>query len=371
MTDKIIPNPAGAAGEVKPQSLEDKFAAQIAVMRNGNLANQSKEEVAKEVEEEVPVDNDVNDTDSDQESIEETDSTPTEDSRPSDDVNDTESDEKPKVIDFKDLAETAPNQKFRFMRGEKEVVIDAKKAFAILGQGAAVSDEARELKIQKAAFEEERAEKENHYGNLLLALEFTAEPRLKEAADGLNEKVTYMRALEDLYTNNRQDPVAEVEIGTAIRTLANDIEKDRQMILNLRPKVAEYRKRKAESIAKDLEEKRVSFEDKELKNKIIYNELSEKIAKEWPGATKEHIPGVPNLSIVMSDEKILSLIRDGLKYRAKPVAKQVGTSVATSIRNNGTTEKPKSQPKSDAIRKGDKKASYDLFMQVINQGRRK
>ena len=57
MTEKIIPNPAGAAGEVKPQSLEDKFAAQIAVMRNGNLANQSKEEVAKEVEEEVPVDN--------------------------------------------------------------------------------------------------------------------------------------------------------------------------------------------------------------------------------------------------------------------------------------------------------------------------
>lgn len=372
MSENINPNPNGAAIEVQltPQEI---FQASYAKMREGNQKEvNTKEEIVNTVETEEDVDNGVDESD---QVSQEDQNVESEDNSPSDDVSDKSEDnvKKQRVIDFKELADASPNQKFRFMRGDKEIIIDAKKAFSILGQGAVVSEEARELKIQKAAFDEERQEKENHYGNLLLALEFTAEPRLKEAADGLNDKIKYMRSLETLYNQHREDPVAEVEIGSVIRELGADIEKDKRMILELRPKVSEYRKRKADSIAEEMEKARVSFEDKELKNKVIYEELTEKLIKEWPSAKKEQIPGIPNLSIIMSDEKILSLVRDGLKYRAKPNSKQVGSSVAATLKEIGSTSKPKPKTidKSAAIRKGDMNTSLEIFNQVLNQGRRK
>ena len=58
------------------------------------------------------------------------------------------------LIDFIEFAETNPNAKFKFMRNGKEVVIDAKKAASILGQGGAIHEEARQLKIERSEFEE-------------------------------------------------------------------------------------------------------------------------------------------------------------------------------------------------------------------------
>ena len=58
------------------------------------------------------------------------------------------------LIDFIEFAETNPNAKFKFMKNGKEVVVDAKKAAAILGQGSAIHEEARQLKIQRAEFDE-------------------------------------------------------------------------------------------------------------------------------------------------------------------------------------------------------------------------
>ena len=58
------------------------------------------------------------------------------------------------VIDFLEFAETNPDAKFKFKRNGKEIEIDAKKAAAILGQGAAISEDARQLKIEKSEFDE-------------------------------------------------------------------------------------------------------------------------------------------------------------------------------------------------------------------------
>ena len=54
------------------------------------------------------------------------------------------------LIDFINFAESNPNAKFKFTRNGKEIVIDAKKAAAILGQGAAISEDARQLKVERA-----------------------------------------------------------------------------------------------------------------------------------------------------------------------------------------------------------------------------
>ena len=85
------------------------------------------------------------------------------------------------IIDFIEFAETNPNAKFRFVRNGKEMVIDARKAAAILGQGGAIHEEARELKIQRSEFEEYEREQRARHEGLALAMEFTIEPRLKQA----------------------------------------------------------------------------------------------------------------------------------------------------------------------------------------------
>ena len=46
------------------------------------------------------------------------------------------------IIDFLEFADEHPNAKFKFKRNGKEIEIDAKKAAAILGQGAAISEDA-------------------------------------------------------------------------------------------------------------------------------------------------------------------------------------------------------------------------------------
>jgi ribosomal protein S16 len=85
------------------------------------------------------------------------------------------------LIDFLEFAESNPNAKFKFMRNGKEVVIDAKKAAGILGQGAAISEEARQLKIEKSEFSEYQQSKRAETEGLLLAMEFTVRPQLQKA----------------------------------------------------------------------------------------------------------------------------------------------------------------------------------------------
>ena len=87
------------------------------------------------------------------------------------------------IIDFLEFAEEHPNAKFKFKRNGKEIEIDAKKAAAILGQGAAISEDARQLKIEKAEFDEYRETKRAETEGLFLAMEFTVKPQLQKAYD--------------------------------------------------------------------------------------------------------------------------------------------------------------------------------------------
>ena len=98
----------------------------------------------------------------------------------------------------------------------------------------------------------------------------------------------------------------------------------------------------------------------------------DKVAKGWAGAKGQLIPGIDNLDLISSDEHILGLLRDGLKYRDRPKAKQSGNSIAalTSKRSNsqipGGGESELADLRKQA-RGGDKKAADNLLMAQLTK----
>ena len=118
---------------------------------------------------------------------------------------------------------------------------------------------------------------------------------------------------------------------------------------------------------------RKQFTDKELKNEFVYNELREKISKIWPEAQGEIMPGIKNLDLISSDEKLLALVRDGLKFRDRSSTRQLGNSAAAlTSRAKNTTPNAKSQSEDlSALRErakgGDKKAADNLLMQQLSK----
>ena len=112
------------------------------------------------------------------------------------------------VIDFLEFAENNPNAKFKFMRNGKEIEIDAKKAAAILGQGAAISEDARQLKIQKAEFDEYLSNKKAETDGLMLAMEFTVRPQLQKAYDEVIKVQQYQNTFRQQLAQTN-DPVQQ------------------------------------------------------------------------------------------------------------------------------------------------------------------
>jgi hypothetical protein len=102
----------------------------------------------------------------------------------------------------------------------------------------------------------------------------------------------------------------------------------------------------------------------------VYNEIREKVAKEWEGAKKQLVPGIDNIDLISSDEHILSLLRDGIKYRDRPKAKSAGSSIAalTGKRAGTTIATPKDELTSlqEKARAGDKKAQDNLLVAKMN-----
>lgn len=109
------------------------------------------------------------------------------------DSNDSTADE---LIDFVEFAETNPNAKFKFMKNGKEVVVDAKKAAAILGQGSAIHEEARQLKVERAEFDEYINESKSRQDQLTLAMEFTVQPKLRKAFDEIVKTQNYQNTFQ-------------------------------------------------------------------------------------------------------------------------------------------------------------------------------
>jgi hypothetical protein len=282
--------------------------------------------------------------------------------------NDSSADE---LIDFLEFTETNPNAKFKFMRNGKEVVIDAKKAASILGQGSAIHEEARQLKIDRAEFDEYINDVRSRQEGLTLAMEFTVQPKLRQAYDEIVKTQNYQTTFQQQLAQTR-DPAQIARIQASIQQNEQYIRQQQQTIGQLKPAVDQFRQARAQQVWQNLDYARKNFQDKELKNDYVFKEVRDKLTKLWPEAGGEIIPGIANIDLVSSDEGLLSLIRDGLRYRDKPSTKSAGSSMAaltqrkgsSSQRGSGDSEISKLR---EQAKSGDKKAADNLLMQRLRQ----
>ena len=275
------------------------------------------------------------------------------------------------VIDFVEFAESNPNAKFRFMKNGKEMVIDAKKAAAILGQGGAIHEDARQLKIEKAEFEEYSKELRTKQEGMLLAMEFTVQPKLQGAYDEIVKTQGYQTVFQQQLAQT-QDPGERARIQASLTQNERYIAQQSQLIRSLKPAVDQFYEHRREQVVAVLEANRKAFKDKELKNEYVYNELRDKVAKNWAGAQGELVPGVKNIDLISSDEYLLSLVRDGLKFRDRPSQKQAGASVAALTQRKNTQPQTRSQNDDinrlrEQARGGDKKAADNLLVAQLNK----
>ena len=240
------------------------------------------------------------------------------------------------IIDFLEFANEHPNAKFKFMRNGKEIEIDAKKAAAILGQGAAISEDARQLKIEKAEFDEYLVGKRSEQEGLLLAMEFTVRPQLQRAYDEIIKTQGYQSTFQQQLAST-QDPAQRARIEASIQQNEKYMQQQGQVINQLKPNLDQFYQIRTQQVNEILETNRKGFQDRELRNSAIYNELRDKVSKGWSGAGGQLVPGVKNIDLISSDEHILSLLRDGLKYRDRPKTKSAGSSIAALTNRKGST----------------------------------
>jgi len=275
------------------------------------------------------------------------------------------------LIDFIEFAETNPNAKFKFTRNGKEVVIDAAKAAAILGQGGAIHEDARQLKVERSEFDEYVKETRARQEGLTLAMEFTVQPQLQKAYDEIVKTQGYQTVFQQQLAAT-QDPGVRARIEASMRQNEQYIHSQQQTIGQLKPAVDQFRQIRREQVAGVLENNRKNFKDKELKNEYVFNELRDKVSKLWPEAKAEIIPGIPNIDLISSDENLLALVRDGLKYRSKPSTKQAGSSIAALTSRRGNTQGGRNSDGEitklrEQAKAGDKKAGDNLLVQRLAQ----
>jgi len=371
-TEVVSPNTVGEATNQSAVPSLDSIAAKMTAMRSQTQRNQLRdteqtasgnETVGEDVSDPVaPVEPEV------AQSSDEVEQVAHDDVDSPDTVTATNSDNSTndELIDFIEFANDNPNAKFKFVRNGKEVVIDAKKAAAILGQGGAIHEEARQLKIQKAEFDEYLNQTRERQEGLALAMEFTIEPKLQSAYDEIVKTQGYQTVFhQQLQQTN--DPAAQARIKASMQQNENYIRQQQQLIGQLKPNVDQFRQIRAQQVSERLDAARKSFQDKELKNEYVYNEVRDKVAKIWPHAKQELIPGVKNIDLISSDENLLALVRDGLKYRDRPQGKSAGSSIAALTTKRGATVQSKNGSDDlsklrDAAKNGDKKAADNLLV---------
>ena len=281
---------------------------------------------------------------------------------------DTVSDE---LIDFIEFAETNPNAKFKFMRNGKEVIIDAKKAASILGQGGAIHEEARQLKIEKSEFDEYLRDQRAQQEGLTLAMEFTVEPRLQQAYDEIVKTQNYQSTFQQQLAST-QDPAQQARIRASMEQNERYIQQQGAVIGQLKPQVEQFRQIRQQQVSSVLETNWKNFTDRELRNEFVYNELRDKIGKMWTGANNELVPGVKNIDLISSDETLLGLVRDGLKFRGKPTTKTAGAGLASLTgRKSGVPTNSADRNTETTLRErakgGDKKAADNLLVLQLSK----
>ena len=274
------------------------------------------------------------------------------------------------LIDFIEFAETNPSAKFKFLKNGKEVVIDAKKAAAILGQGGAIHEDARQLKVERAEFDEYLQTQRAQQEGLTLAMEFTVEPRLQGAYDEIVKTQGYQTTFQQQLAAT-QDPGQRARIQASMQQNEAYIRQQQGIIGQLKPAVDQFRQVRKNQVAERLDTARKSFQDKELRNEYVYNELRDKVVKIWPQAHSEIIPGIANIDLISSDENLLALVRDGLKFRSRPTTKSAGSSMAALTSRKGSSTTRSTEDGISKLREqakaGDKKAGDNLLVQRLQQ----
>ena len=240
------------------------------------------------------------------------------------------------IIDFLEFAQENPNAKFKFKRNGETIEIDAKKAAAILGQGAAISEDARQLKIERAEFDEFLQSKRAESEGLLLAMEFTVAPQIQQAYDEIIKTQNYQNTFQQQLAQTI-DPATRARIQANMQQNERYIAQQSARVNQLKPNLDQFYQIRKNQVAEVLENNRKAFRDKELKNSAIYNEIREKVGKDWAGAQGQLVPGIKNIDLISSDEHILSLLRDGLRYRDRPAARSAGNSIAALTTRKGAT----------------------------------
>jgi hypothetical protein len=279
-------------------------------------------------------------------------------------------------VNFLEFAEQNPDMMWRIPNKDAEggfIEIPVSKAAAILGQGSAIHENARKLKAERADFEEFESKRRGELDGLQIGLELTIVPQLQTAADELVTLQQYNQQWEQIY-QNASDPAQKSQAEAAIRQNAQLIQEKSQFITANRPKVDQFYQHRSALVQESLEKARQSFSDKELSNKANFTELRDKLSKDWKGANTAFVPGVPNIDLVSSDEYLMSLIRDGMKFREGPKIKNAGGSLAAASRPvakaktafENEMEKLQKQAKS-----GDKNAARDLLATMLAANKRK
>lgn len=279
-------------------------------------------------------------------------------------------------INFLEFAEQNPDMMWRIPNKDAEggfIEIPVSKAAAILGQGSAIHENARKLKAEKADFEEYESKRRAELDGLQIGLELTVVPQLQSAADELVTLQQYNQQWRQIYESATTE-IQRSEAEAAMRQNAKLIDEKSQFIQANRPKVEQFFAHRSEFVRQQLETARQSFSDKELANKANFTELREKLAKDWKGAEGSFVPGVKNIDLVSSDEHLLSLIRDGMKFREGPKVRNVGGSLAAASKPMARA-KTSPENKTDELQKkaasGDKNAARDLLATMLAANKRR
>lgn len=280
------------------------------------------------------------------------------------------------AVDFLEFAAQNPKVLLKIPNKDAEggfVEMTAGKAASILGQGSAIHENARKLKAERADFEEYESKRRNELDGLQIGLELTIVPQLQSAADELVTLQQYNQQWQQIY-NNATDEVKRSEAEAAIRQNAQLIQEKSQFIQTSRPKVEQFYQVRTQFVKQQLEQARQSFTDKELANKANFTELRDKLSKDWKGANGAFIPGVPNIDLVSSDEHLMSLIRDGMKFREGPKVRNAGGSLAAASKPMAKS-KTAPEDQTEALQKrassGDKNAARDLLASMLAANKRR
>ena len=279
-------------------------------------------------------------------------------------------------INFLEFAEQNPDMMWRIPNKDAEggfIEIPVSKAAAILGQGSAIHENARKLKAEKADFEEYESKRRTELDGLQIGLELTVVPQLQQAADELVKIQQYNQQWKQIY-DNATDDIRRSEAEAAMRQNNELIQEKSQFIQANRPKVQQFFEQRSEFVKQQLEQSRQSFQDKELANKAVFSELREKLSKDWKGASGSFVPGVQNIDLVSSDEYLLGLIRDGMKFRDGPKVKNAGGSLAAASKpmaRGKTAPEDKTVELQRKAQSGDKNAARDLLATMLANNKRK